>query len=112
MSEFMLNIIKGERKIFPLSFENNDGVGLDFTNVKFAFAIDLIDSAGGIVQTIERDSVIVSQDGVGKIELIFEPELTSSLVLGAHNLRIKSTMNSQHGDMSTMTNDKVNVVSG
>jgi hypothetical protein len=112
MSEFMLNIIKGERKVFPLSFENNDGIGLDFTGVKFAFAIDLIGSAGEILQTIERNSVIVSQDEVGKIELILEPELTSSLTLGAHNLRIKSTINSHHGDMSTMTNDKVNVISG
>jgi|TARA_R110001606_G_scaffold390434_1_gene557387 hypothetical protein len=114
MAEVILTLVKGEGKEFPLTFNDQSGNRLDFTNASFSFAVDIMNEDRVIQETIEQDSVTVSQHEKGKIELLFERAFVDTLPLGVHGLRIKSDIGArtQHNDRYTIASDLVSVVDG
>ncbi len=114
MAEVILTLIKGEGKEFPLVFNNESSNRLDFTGVSFSFAIDVMDDNRVIQETIERESITVSQYEKGKINILFDQSLVDELPLGIHGLRIKSDIGTKgsHNDKYTIASDLVRVVNG
>ena len=114
MAEVILTLIKGEGKEFPLTFNDQSGNRLDFTNVSFSFAIDIMDTQRVIQRTIEKESVTVSQYEKGKICILFDHAFIDELPLGIHGLRIKSDIGKEglHSDRYTIASDLVSVVNG
>ena len=112
MTEYIYDIIKGQKKVVPLTFSDSNGEKLNFESCAFSFAIDVLNESGEIIETIEENSVQAADSEPGKINITFTPEFTSTLKEGVHRFRIKTNFSSPNGDMITITNDPIRVLNG
>lgn len=110
MAQVILTLTMGLEQTIPLIFKDTDGNRFNFSGTTFYFEIDLISSDGSVDEVITSHNIIASEEEQGKIYITFEEALIKKLNVGIYNIRINSDMNSENGEMLTITNELISVV--